>query len=253
MRRLTVVEGTREIHRALYSGVIPVEAFICGEYVETTDARECVNQLEKLESSHQCRLYAVPPELYRKIAYRGESEGLLMVIPYLTRQLDDIRLGAVPFLLAVENVEKPGNLGAILRTADAAGVDCVLVAYSDGHVSTDIHNPNLIRASLGTIFSVPVIQASSSHTIAWLREKGIHIITSSPRNDTVYFSADCTGPVAVALGSEAHGLTSSWFNAADEQVFIPMGGVADSLNLSASAAILLYEVVRQRTQPAHNS
>jgi TrmH family RNA methyltransferase len=146
----------------------------------------------------------------------------------------------------VENVEKPGNLGAILRTADAAGVDGVIVC-SDGTASTDLHNPNVIRASLGTLFSVPVAAATTCETIAWLQEHEIQIVVATPETESVYTAVDLQTSVALITGSEAFGLSQQWLAAADKQVRIPMHGTADSLNLATATALLLYEVVRQRS------
>ena len=147
----------------------------------------------------------------------------------------------------VENAEKPGNLGAILRTADAAGVDGLIACHSPGQAAgTDVHNPNTVRASLGTIFSVPLAEATSEQAIAWLHSRGIRIAAATPEGATLYTDSDLCGPLAIVLGSEAHGLTRPWLDAADVRIFIPMHGQADSLNLAASAAILLYEAVRQR-------
>jgi TrmH family RNA methyltransferase len=144
-------------------------------------------------------------------------------------------------------VEKPGNLGAILRTADAAGVDGVIVC-SDGTASTDIHNPNVVRASLGTLFSVPVVTATTTETITWLQAQQIQIVVATPEAEEAYTAVNLQTAVALVTGSEAHGLSQKWLDAANAQVKIPMHGIADSLNLSTATALLLYEVVRQRSR-----
>jgi TrmH family RNA methyltransferase len=141
----------------------------------------------------------------------------------------------------VEAAEKPGNVGAILRTADAAGVQGVIVCGG-----ADLHNPNVVRASLGTIFTVPVAEATTAETLAWLHSHGVQIVATTPAATLRYTAADLTAPTAIVVGSEAEGLSAAWLDAADVCVYIPMHGEADSLNLSASTAILLYEVVRQR-------
>jgi TrmH family RNA methyltransferase len=245
--RTTIVEGTREIARALARGVTPVEAYVCDALVRDAEGQAIREQLEELAAARRTRLYPVTPEVFARMAYREESGGLLLVIPYLETDLNSLPLGDPPFLAVIEGVEKPGNLGAILRTADAAGVDGVIVCRAPGQPATDVHNPNVVRASLGTLFSVSVAEADSATVIDWLRARGARVVITSPDATTRYTRADMRGPVAVVMGSESHGLSPRWFAAADEQVVIPMHGMADSLNLATSTALLLYEVVRQRT------
>ena len=246
-RRVTVVEGVREVARALACGVQPVEAYVCPELASTSEAATLVAQLRQMDADRITRLYELTPDIYARIAYRGESGGLLIVIPYLEQMLNALPLGRSPFVAVIEGVEKPGNLGAILRTADGAGVDGVIVCTTEGQTSTDIHNPNTIRASLGTLFNVPTVEAGTAQTIEWLHKNQIRIIATTPDATKHYTDTDFTRPTAVVMGSEASGLRASWLTAADEQVIIPMYGIADSLNLSISTALLLYEVVRQRT------
>jgi TrmH family RNA methyltransferase len=243
--QLTLVEGIREVSRALEHGITPQEAYLCPELI-TDEASEANNRLVQLVQKGETQLFEVPPDVFVKIAYRGDSGGLLLVIPYLQLSLSNLPLSSLPFLAVVENVEKPGNLGAILRTADAAGVDGVIVC-SDGTASTDLHNPNVIRASLGTLFSVPVAAATTCETIAWLQEHEIQIVVATPETESVYTAVDLQTSVALITGSEAFGLSQQWLAAADKQVRIPMHGTADSLNLSTATALLLYEVVRQRS------
>lgn len=245
-RRVTVVEGVREVTRALACGVIPQEAYVCLELVEKSGAEATVGALQELAEKRRAWLYEVTTEVFAKIAYRGDSGGLLLVVPYFGRSLDELPLGESPFLVVVEGAEKPGNLGAILRTADAAGVDGVLVCATAAQSATDIHNPNAIRASLGTVFSVPLAQADTASAIRWLREQKIRTVATSPDATRLYTATDLTGPTAIVMGSEAEGLSDAWLAAADQQVVIPMHGIADSLNLSTATALLLYEVVRQR-------
>jgi TrmH family RNA methyltransferase len=242
-RRLTVVEGLRETSRALNSAITPVEAYICPVLATGDKAKELAFIIRRLESAGVANLFEVTPEVFARLAYREGSDGLLLVIPYLDRTLTEIPLSAPPFLCIVEGVEKPGNLGAILRTADAAGVDGVIVCTG----ATDLHNPNVIRASLGALFAVPVVESPSADTISWLRENNIRLIAISPDAPASYFKTDLAGPVAIVMGSEAHGLGQAWLDAADAIVSIPMHGAADSLNLSTATALLLYEGVRQRT------
>jgi TrmH family RNA methyltransferase len=240
-RRETVVEGVREVSLALDAGIVPNQAFICPELAWNAEARRVEERLRNLSAAHRRPLYEVTQDVFAKLAVRGDSGGIVLVIPYPQRSLQTLRFKDAPFLIAVEGAEKPGNLGAILRTADAAGVDAVIAC--DG---TDLHNPNVVRASLGALFTVPAVETASNEAIAWLRRRGIDIIASSPDADLLYSHVDLTGPVALVLGSEAEGLSAIWLDAADQRVRIPMFGRVDSLNLAGSAAILAYEVVRQR-------
>jgi TrmH family RNA methyltransferase len=250
--RLLPVEGVREVSRALAAGCIPATAYICPQVATAPELQGVLAELERLERSGRTRLFTVTPEVYAKLAVREGSGGVLLLLPYLRTELDALTLPPAPLLAVVENAEKPGNLGAILRTADAAGVDGVIACYSAGQAAgTDVHNPNTVRASLGTIFHVPLAAAPSTEAIAWLRSCGVRIAAATPAGAMLYTAADLRGPLAIVLGSEAHGLTDEWLQAADLRVCIPMFGQADSLNLAASAAILLYEAVRQR-QPTHH-
>ncbi|MBR5174891.1 MAG: RNA methyltransferase [Bacteroidales bacterium] len=161
---------------------------------------------------------------------------------YKERRLEDIKLGDNPLIVVLESVEKPGNLGAVLRSADAAGADAVIICDP----LTDLYNPNLIRASIGAIFSRQVVAASSEDTISWLKANGIQILTAQLQDSSLYYDTPMTGPTAIVMGTESTGLTEIWRKAADKHIRIPMLGALDSLNVSVSAAILLYEAVRQR-------
>ena len=244
--RRTVVEGVREVGLALGRGVAPVEAYVCPELIAGAEAEAAARHLAGLAQTGMTELFYVSPAVFAKMAYRGQSGGLLLVIAYPRRTLDELTFRAAPFLVVVEEAEKPGNLGAVLRTADAAGVDALLVPTLPGQTGTDLHNPNVIRASLGAYFTVPVVTSAAEEAIAWLRARGIAIVATTPATETVYTAADLTGPVAVVMGSEAWGLSETWLAAADMRVRIPMAGQVDSLNLSAATALLVYEVVRQR-------
>jgi TrmH family RNA methyltransferase len=241
-RRVTLVEGTREVARALAGGVIPVEAFVCPSLVKEAEAVAALEVLEALDGARRTHLFLVTPEIFARLVVREGSGGLLLVIPYVTRALAELPVGSPSFLAVIEGVEKPGNLGAILRTADAAGVDGVIVNAG----ATDVHNPNVVRASLGTLFSVPICEATPAQTVAWLRSLGARAIAAVPDAQQRYTDADMRGPVAIIMGSEAYGLSREWRDAADALVAIPMHGVADSLNLATATALMLYEVVRQR-------
>ena len=242
-RQVTVVEGERECSRALAAGIIPVETYICPPLL-SDEGEQLARRLYQLDQQRRTMLMEVTPEVFAKIAYRGDSGGILLVIPYLTHQLSNFTPPEPAFVTIIEGVEKPGNLGAILRTADAAGVHAVIVTAG----VTDMHNPNVIRASLGALFTLPVFESPVEKTIQWLREHNIQIVAASPEATHLYTQCDYTLPSALVMGSEAHGLTRPWREAADSLVTIPRFGVVDSLNLAASTAIMLYEVVRQRNQ-----
>ena len=250
--RRTLVEGVREVRLALAAGVAPVEAYLCPELIAGPEAETAARHLVGLAATGMTELFYVTPPVFEKLAYRGNSGGLLLVIAYPNPSLDALTFRAAPFVVIVEEAEKPGNLGAVLRTADAAGVDALIVSTLPGSAGTDMgrgtdpHNPNVIRASLGAYFTVPTVAAPADAAIAWLRRQGIAIVATTPAATTLYTAADLTGPVAVVMGSEAWGLSETWLAAADVRLRIPMAGQVDSLNLSAATALLLYEVVRQR-------
>jgi len=241
----TVVEGVREATLALRSGIVPDEVFICPEFSGSVERQELDQQLYELAAGGRTRLFQVPPAVFDKMAYRAGSGGVLLVIPYLKRTLQDIAPGGNPLVAVVDGAEKPGNLGAILRTADAAGLDALLLT-ADEPGGTDIHNPNVIRASLGAFFSIPVVTVTMEQALRWLQEKGITTVATTPDAQQVYTAVNLAGPTAIIMGSEAAGLGRQWLDAADIQARIPMTGWVDSLNLSVSTALLLYEALRQR-------
>lgn len=247
--KLTLVEGVREADRALAAGLVPVAAYLCPPLLEGAEAWAVVERLQALAAADRTEVFEVTTAVFQKMAYRGESGGLLLVVPYLVRDLADFSFTRPPFLVLLEGVEKPGNLGAILRTADAAGVDGVVVCGQSGAPGTDIHNPNVVRASLGALFTVPVLTAENGRLLPWLRQHHIQIVATTPQAQQPYWAVDMRCPTAIVMGSEAHGLTDFWLTAADCQAVVPMHGAVDSLNLSVATALLLYEVVRQRNGP----
>jgi len=180
--------------------------------------------------------------VFEKISYRDNPDGLLAVFPTPKISLADLKLSSSPLLIVAESVEKPGNLGAILRTADAARVDALIV--SDAR--TDIYNPNVVRASRGTLFTVPTVEASNAEALSFLRRNGIKILAATPQADRVYTDQNLRGPLAVAVGTEDEGLTDVWLNEADVRVKIPMLGLVNSLNVSIATALIVYEAMRQR-------
>ena len=186
--------------------------------------------------------------VFRKISYRDRPDGLVATakMQHLSLQNFDKKdpQKTPPFLVVAEAIEKPGNLGTILRSSDAVHVDGLIVCDQ----CTDIHNPNVVRASVGTLFTVPVYEASSKETLAWLKEKGIKIVAATPAATEEFTAVDLSGPVAIAVGTEQLGLSDLWMHEADIQVRIPMCGVADSLNVAMATTLLLYEVHRQRQE-----
>ena len=193
-----------------------------------------------LENSGQ--IVEVPRELYEKIAYRGGTEGMIAEVKVKERTLGGLEIREKPLVVVLEGVEKPGNIGAVLRSADAAGADAVLICDP----LTDLYNPNLIRASIGAVFTVQVVCCSSEEAIKWLKDNKINIYTAQLQDSSWYYDTDMTGGTAIVVGTEATGLTDGWRKAADGHIRIPMLGELDSLNASVSAAILLFEAVRQR-------
>lgn len=192
---------------------------------------------------HPARIIHVSKEVYAKVAYREGTEGVIAEVRWKERSLDELLTGKdSPLIMVMERVEKPGNLGAVLRSADAAGADGVILCDP----LTDLYNPNLIRASIGAIFTVPVVACTSDEAIAWLKANNIRILTAQLQDSAPYYDVDMTCGTALVMGTEATGLTDAWRQAADAHILIPMLGRLDSLNVSVSAAILLYEAVRQR-------
>ena len=234
---LFVVEGRRELLHCLHSGYEIDTLFYCPQLMfsagEDAELRRVIAANRSLE---------VTPEVYERIAYRGSTEGAVAEMKVKTRTLDDLRLPDNPLLVVLERVEKPGNLGAVLRSADAAAADAVIVCDP----LTDLYNPNLIRSSIGAIFTVPTVACSSAECIAFLKERGIRILTAQLQDSHLYYDTDMQRGTALVMGTEATGLTDPWRQAADAHIRIPMKGRLDSLNVSVSAAILLFEAVRQR-------
>ena len=243
---LTIVEGVREIRQALNNNLLPSAAFVCPKLISEKDNVDIVSRLATLETCGSTIVYEITPEVYAKIAYRGESGGILLLLPYWPCLLNNLPIKEKALFAIVENAEKPGNVGAILRTAEAAGVDGVVICSSEDVASSDIFNPNVIRASLGTVFSLPVAVATTDETIQWLRNHQIQIIATMPDAEMRYTAVNMIQSTAIITGSEAFGLSKSWSTHADQTVTIPMQGSINSLNLSVSTALLVYEAIRQR-------
>lgn len=237
---LMLVEGRDELSLALASGVRPQTLFYCPSFFGAPNPQALMEQAREAGAE----LIEVSPAVFEKIAYRENPDGWLAVIPALRRRLDDLALGANPLLVVAEAIEKPGNLGAILRSADAAGATGLVVCDP----TTDLANPNVVRASKGTLFTVPVAEAEGAEALAWLRARGIKIVAATPQANLIYTEADLRGPAAIAVGAEDEGLSRAWLEQADLAVRIPMRGRVNSLNVATAATLLLYEAVRQRQE-----
>jgi len=236
-----LAEGYRAISRALEKDVVPKEIYFSPDWFLGENETALLEEAQ----SRGAKLFEISKIAFEKVAYRERPEGLIGVIPQWSYSIKDLRLSKPPFLLVVESIEKPGNLGTILRSADAAGVDAVICCDS----VTDLYNPNVVRSSTGVLFSMPTVMTSSDETIEWLRENGIRSIAATPHASQLYTETKLTGPVALIMGSEQFGLSEKWLNACDEQTRIPMAGQADSLNVAMATLITLFEAVRQRAAP----
>ena len=229
---LFVVEGQREIEHCIACGYEITELFV----------------IDSLGYSGGIPATVVTPQVYEKMAYRERTEGIIAIAKCKEHRLENLLLKEKPLVVVIESVEKPGNLGAILRTAEAAGVDAVMVCDP----LTDLYNPNLIRASIGGVFSVPVAVCNSKDCIAFLKAHKIRILTAQLQDSYDYYDYDMHEATAIVMGTESTGLTQQWREAADAHIRIPMLGRLDSLNVSVSAAILMYEAVRQRNSKYQN-
>jgi TrmH family RNA methyltransferase len=239
-RGLTIVDGIRELARALDAGASVAEAFVCPRLVDTPEAASLLGSLRAADVPTT----EVGEHVFARLAYGDRVEGIVGIVRVPAIGLDRLAIGPDALVVVLEGVEKPGNLGAVLRSADGAGADAVIVADP----GTDPYNPNVIRASLGTVFSVPVAVASGSDIRDWLAAHAIRAIAARVDATLAYTSADMTGPTALILGSEARGLSDAWSGPEVTAVRVPMHGAADSLNVSVTAAILLYEARRQRDE-----
>lgn len=238
-RRQFVIDGLREIARAMESGIRPHQAFICDELCKSD---ECLSLQAKVESEAQ-EVFQVSPDVFAKLAFGDRMDGMVIIAEAPQHTLANLQLPANPLVAVLEGLEKPGNVGAILRSADAVGVDAVIVA--DGR--TDLYNPNTIRASLGTVFRRNVCEATRAEAIQWLRSANLAIIAARPDAQKLYTDTNLRDGVAIVLGSESAGLTASWNGTSITPVRLPMHGLADSLNVSTTAAVLFYEALRQRS------
>ena len=275
---LFVVEGKRELEHCLAAGFTLRTLFVCPEiagfggaaadfggaaenyFLCSSSKNQFSAAQEKASSvipsevpsvipseasvspSSETLIIELPEQLYRKAAYRESTEGIIAEVEYKSLKLEDLHLPENPLIMVLESVEKPGNLGAVLRSADAAKADAVLICDP----LMDLYNPNLIRASIGAVFTVPTVAVSSEQAIAFLQARGIQILTAQLQDSSLYYDVDMRRGTALVMGTESTGLTPLWRKAATAHIRIPMLGQLDSLNVSVSAAILLFEAVRQR-------
>ena len=233
-----LIEGFRELTRAMAGLVEITELYVCPDLYLGHNEPALVAGAEAAGAE----VVEVSAEAFRKASYRDRPEGLIAVAVQFPTRLARLDLSGTPLVLVPEAIEKPGNLGTMLRTADAAGATAVVVADP----TTDPFNPNVVRASLGTLFDVPLAVADTAGAIAALRSAGVRILAASPDAATPHHAVDMTGPTAIAVGSEQYGLSDAWLDAADERILIRMPGSVDSLNAAMAAGILLFEAVRQR-------
>ena len=237
-RRLTVLEGYRELTRAREYGMELVECFFSPEHFLGSNEYPLLEEI----AASGVRVTRLAPFLLEKVTYRDRPEGLLAVAKMRSHSLEMLPEFNAPLYLVAETIEKPGNLGSMLRSADAAGADALIVCER----KTDLYNPNVIRASTGAIFSVPVAVCDNDAALKYLRDRGIKILAATPHTDFKYTDVDLTQAVAIVVGAEQTGLTDFWMDQADLKVNIPMLGKIDSLNVASAATILLYEAARQR-------
>lgn len=233
-RELFIIEGLREILLAARNGYQITEVYCCPEILQDSTV---LNNF-----STEVSLTSVTTEVYNKIAYRGSTEGILAVAKSKQHELQTLNLPENPLILIAEAPEKPGNIGALLRTADAAGVDAFIIA----NPKTDLYNPNIIRSSVGGVFTQEIAMASSNEIIDFLKAKNISIYSAILQDAVAYQTENFTSSTAIVVGTEAHGLTEIWRENSTQNIIIPMQGEIDSMNVSVAAAVLIFEARRQR-------
>lgn len=236
---LFLIEGFRELSRAVASNRKMEQLFYCPEFFLGVNENALIDTL-----SHQgTELFRCAPSVFQKISYRDRPDGLLAVAKQAHLKLSDLEtLKKNPLFIVAEAIEKPGNLGTMLRSADGSGADGLILSDR----CTDLHNPNVVRSSVGTLFTIPVIETTNQEALRWLKKHNIAIVAATPQAKALYTQVDLTGPIAIVVGTEQLGLSDFWLSQADIQVRIPMLGIADSLNVATATTLLLYEVVRQR-------
>jgi TrmH family RNA methyltransferase len=229
-----LVEGQREIELALKGGYEIESILICPDLAQ--HSRNSAIQKFELQSIE------ISKDVYQKLAYRDTTEGIIAVLKTKSLALSNLKLSKNPLILVGESIEKPGNIGAILRTADAANIDAVIIA----NPKSDVYNPNIVRSSVGCLFTRQIAVGTTEEVIAYLKSNNINIYSATLQDATSYHSQNFTTPTALVVGTEATGLTEKWRSESTQNIIIPMQGVIDSMNVSVAAAILLFEAKRQR-------
>lgn len=237
-----IIEGYRELLRALEGGWRIDTLFYCPSLFLGSNENALI---QRIAAQGAKNLECTPP-VFQKLSYRDRPDGLVAIAPKKEEGFAEFTAAMSgkqnPFFVVAEAIEKPGNLGTILRSSDAVGLDGLIVCDR----CTDIYNPNVVRASVGTLFTVPVVEAKGEETLQWLKQQGISILAATPSAEKEFTQVDLRGPLAIAVGTEQLGLSERWMKNADLQVRIPMHGVADSLNVAMATTLLLYEALRQR-------
>lgn len=241
---LFLIEGYREILRATDAGWKFDTLLTCSELFLGSNEAALIQKI----ASRGTKIITTIDKVFHKISYRDRPDGLLAIAPQKILSLNSLENNTqgpeLPFYVVAEAIEKPGNLGTILRSSDAVGVSGLIVCDR----CTDIYNPNVVRASVGTLFTVPTVEAQGEEALHWLKERGIAILAATPQAKYEFTQVDLARPLAIAVGTEQLGLSERWMQQSDLQVRIPMNGVADSLNVAMATTLLLYEVLRQRQQ-----
>ncbi len=235
-RELFVIEGYREINHAIRAGYLVDSLFVFPQLADKTSYSNWIN------STFDAKLFEINKDVFEKIAYRESSDGLIAIVKPKKHDLSEIKLSPNPLLLVLESVEKPGNLGAIMRTADAAALDAVIVCDS----RCDVYNPNAIRSSIGCVFSTQIAVCNNEDAHKWLTQNNISTYAASLDAKSAYHKMNFTKPTAFIMGTEADGLSKFWIEKCNEKVIIPMSGIHDSLNVGTASAILAFEAKRQR-------
>lgn len=233
-----IIEGYREIKRALDHNIELEALLVCPDLFLGINEEDLI----ELAGEKGADVFETTKQVFHKISYRDRPDGLVAIANQMNYGLESLPLSKNPFFVIAESIEKPGNLGTILRSADAANVDGVIVCDR----CTDIYNPNVVRASVGTLFTRPVVEATSDEMMEWLKKHSIPIVAATPHAEAFFTKVDLSGPIAIVVGTEQIGLTDQWMDMADIKVRIPMLGSADSLNVATATTLLLYEVLRQR-------
>jgi RNA methyltransferase, TrmH family len=237
LQNLCTIEGIRELKTAIEAGYTVKQFFFC----QTIAGKEILSFINRMNFNEE-QVYEISKPVFERIAYRESTEGIYALVEQKSSKLENINLSKVPLVLIVESVEKPGNLGAMFRTADAARLDAIVICDPQ----TDIYNPNVIRSSIGSVFVNQVAVCNSSEAIKWLKKNNIKSFAATPGGKAFYNDANFTVPCAIVMGAESTGLSNTWLEACDEQIRIPMLGKMDSLNVSNATAILVFEAIRQR-------